>query len=90
MPIPLTNGVFRFECSGVWQPVEIPCDYIEAGDTAYIKFRMTPQLTGSAQIAAKFNALELNDVDGFASFEVTEDTSELNAGRSLKSSLVFA
>ncbi|KXJ69067.1 hypothetical protein RP20_CCG000273 [Aedes albopictus] len=90
MPIPLTSGVFRFECSGVWQPVEIPHDYIEAGETAVIKFRMTPHLPGSAQIAAKFNADELNDVDGFVSFDVTEDTSELNAGRSLKEGLVFA
>ncbi|XP_062552204.1 annulin-like [Armigeres subalbatus] len=90
MPIQLTNGVFRFECSGVWQPVEIPYDFIEAGDTAVIKFRMTPNLPGSAQIAAKFNAEQLNDVDGFVSFEVAEIDSELNAGRSLKNSLVFA
>ncbi|XP_058452174.1 annulin isoform X3 [Malaya genurostris] len=89
MPIPLTNGSFRFECSGVWQAVDIPSDYIEAGELATVKFRMMPHFEGSAQIAAKFNAAELNDVDGFLAFDVGENM-DRNAGRSLQDALVFA
>ncbi|XP_053694559.1 annulin-like [Sabethes cyaneus] len=88
MPIPLTNGAFRFECSGVWQSVVIPSDYIEAGEMSTVRFRMMPQFEGRAQIAAKFNAAELNDVDGFLAFEVKENA-EQNAGRCLKDALVF-
>ncbi|KAL1401749.1 hypothetical protein pipiens_006383 [Culex pipiens pipiens] len=89
MPIPLTGGQFRFECSGVWQPVEIPCDYIGAGEETVVKFRVWPQFDGKAQIAGKFNATELNDVDGFLAFEV-DLNKEVNAGRSLNDGLVFA
>lgn len=89
MPIPLTNGVFRFECSGDWQPIEIPCGYIEANGSTDVRFRIMPHFEGNAQIAAKFNAVELNDVDGFLAFEVSKNDED-NAGHSLKDTLIFA
>ncbi|XP_055590398.1 annulin-like [Uranotaenia lowii] len=91
LPIPLTSGVFKFECSGVWQSVDIPYDYIGAGEESTVKFRIMPHFQGTAQIAAKFSSTELNDVDGFLSFHIQEDRdSELNAGHSLKNTLVFS
>ncbi|XP_055638668.1 annulin-like [Toxorhynchites rutilus septentrionalis] len=89
MPIPLTNGVFRFECSGAWQPIEVPCSYIEANGATDVRFRIMLYFEGNAQIAAKFNAAELNDVDGFLAFEVSKND-ENSLGGSLKDMLVFA
>ncbi|XP_053677743.1 annulin-like [Anopheles nili] len=72
LPIPISNGMFRIECSGLCKSLIIPIGSIDARDRCEVTFLIVPSFVGNTQLSAKFHSSELSDIEGSVSFDVAE------------------
>uniref|UniRef100_A0A182QTX5 Transglutaminase-like domain-containing protein n=1 Tax=Anopheles farauti TaxID=69004 RepID=A0A182QTX5_9DIPT len=72
LPIPITDGSFQIECSGLCKTLTIPVASIDARDRCEIVFMIVPSFMGNTQVSAKFQSNELSDIEGSLNFEVSE------------------
>uniref|UniRef100_A0A182NEW5 protein-glutamine gamma-glutamyltransferase n=1 Tax=Anopheles dirus TaxID=7168 RepID=A0A182NEW5_9DIPT len=72
LPIPITDGSFQIECSGLCKTLTIPIAYVDARDKCEVVFLIVPTFKGSTQVSAKFQSNELSDIEGSLNFEVAE------------------
>ncbi|XP_058120389.1 annulin-like [Anopheles ziemanni] len=71
LPVPITDGLFHIECSGLCKSLSIPADPIDARGNCEVVFMIIPSAEGTTQITAKFISQELSDVVGSLTFEVS-------------------
>jgi transglutaminase 1 len=70
LPISLTKGVFQIEGSGIETPILLKVNEVQPKTFAEVRFAYKPPYVGSAKLIAKFTSKEMDDVDGFRSFEI--------------------
>ncbi|ETN58937.1 glutamine gamma-glutamyltransferase [Anopheles darlingi] len=70
LPVPITEGVLNVETSGLCKTLTIAVNFIDAGDNWDVSFEIEPSFQGTNQVAAKFQSIEIRDVEGSLNFEV--------------------
>ncbi|XP_053665322.1 annulin-like [Anopheles marshallii] len=80
LPIPINEGAFQIECSGLAKTLTIPVNSVAANERCEVVFMIRPSFKGNTQLSAKFQSPELTDIEGSFNFEVEdrEENNELN------------
>uniref|UniRef100_A0A182PDD8 protein-glutamine gamma-glutamyltransferase n=1 Tax=Anopheles epiroticus TaxID=199890 RepID=A0A182PDD8_9DIPT len=81
LPVPITDGSFQIECSGLCKSLTIPIKLVETRDKCEVTFLIRPSFKGSTQLSAKFQSNELSDIEGSLNFDVKEreESNELHS-----------
>uniref|UniRef100_T1HLR0 Transglut_C domain-containing protein n=1 Tax=Rhodnius prolixus TaxID=13249 RepID=T1HLR0_RHOPR len=70
LPEKLRNCVFLIEGPGLIKGLKYKIDDVQPNETAKVNFKMIPRHYGKQTIIAKFNSLNLTDIDGYVIIHV--------------------